>query len=421
MTASFPEYVSRGETHPVRHGSPVDTPGPRVALHTPEFAADPHDAYQYMRRKFGSLVPVELAPDVPATLVIGYDTARRILNDPAHFPTDPRGWQGSVPADSPILPMMKWQPAARYNTGAAHARYRAANVAALSEVDLPALHAIIEDIAVPLINSFCEAGSADILTDYAFPLVFSVLNRLIGCPVEIGQRLATGTAARFNTVRAAEGIAMVVDALRELIALKRVQPDDDIASRLIAHPSALDEDELLAALMGLYSAGIEPQRNLIANTLLLMLTDTRFGTSLVGGNLSTRDALDEVLFNDPPMANFCTTYPRQPVLIDDTWLPADQPVVISIAGCHDDPAVTGADRTGNRSHLAFSTGPHGCPATSIAYQTVQGALDQLLDALPDMTPACAADELQWRPGPFHRALTALPVSFPPTPPLNTGF
>ncbi|MGY2062489.1 cytochrome P450, partial [Nocardia gipuzkoensis] len=45
-------------------------------------------------------------------------------------------------------------------------------------------------------------------------------------------------------------------------------------------------------------------------------------------------------------------------------------------------------------------------------------IDQLLDALPEIRLAVPGPALQWRPGPFHRALAALPVVFPPSPPLN---
>ncbi len=76
-------------TLPSAEPAPAGPPG-RVALYAPEFAADPHAAYRRMRRVHGPLVPVELAPGVPATLVIGYYQARRILNDPLHFPADPR-------------------------------------------------------------------------------------------------------------------------------------------------------------------------------------------------------------------------------------------------------------------------------------------------------------------------------------------
>ncbi len=57
---------------------------------------------------------------------------------------------------------------------------------------------------------------------------------------------------------------------------------------------------------------------------------------------------------------------------------------------------------------------------SVAYLVAQDAVDQLLDALPDMRLAVPAEQLAWRPGPFHRALTALPVVFPPAPPVSLG-
>ena len=45
------------------------------------------------------------------------------------------------------------------------------------------------------------------------------------------------------------------------------------------------------------------------------------------------------------------------------------------------------------------------------------AIEQLLDRLPDIELAVPLEELTWRPGPFHRALAALPVRFPPVAPL----
>ncbi|WP_438803414.1 cytochrome P450 [Nocardia brevicatena] len=371
-----------------------------------------------MRNRHGSLVPVDLAPDVPATLVIGYEAAVRILNDPERFPADPRVWQTSIPPDSPVRPMMEWYPNALRNSGELHQRYRHAYVAAIDGIDLHELHQAVGQIAIPLINSFCEAGSADLVTQYAFPLVFEVLNRMVGCTPELGERVAKGMAALFDTVNAEWGINYLSEALMELITTKRTEPGDDVTSRLVHHSSKLNDEEMLSNLISFYGAGLEPEQNLIINTLLLMLTDDRLGGGILGGNLSTRDALDEVLFNDPPMANFCTTYPRQPILIGNTWLPAHQPVVISMSACNNDPAVRSGDRLGNRSHLAWSIGPHACPAQSPALVIVQEAIDQLLDALPEMELAVPAEQLSWRPGPWHRALAALPVVFPPSPPLN---
>ncbi|MFE9324215.1 cytochrome P450 [Nocardia sp. NPDC052278] len=403
--------------YPAQHGSPIDTDGPRVALYSEAFAADPHHAYREMRRKYGSLVPVELAPDVPATLVIGYYTAVRILHDPEHFPADPRTWQKGIRGDCPILPMLEWRPNALRSAGLEHLRYRQATVAGIAEVDLHALHATIEQIAILLINAFCRDGAADLISQYTFPLTFAVLNAMLGCPPDIGQQVATGMAAIFEGVNAEKGNAMVADALFHLVQMKRKEPGDDITSRLLQHPSGLDDVEMIHQLVTLYGAGIEPPQNLIANTLRLMLTDDRFAGGILGGSLSTRDALDEMLFNDPPGANYCISYPKQPILIDGVWLPAHQPVVISMTGCNNDPEINIGEYTDNRAHLAWGTGPHACPARSVAYLIAQDAIDQLLDALPEMRLATAAQNLVWRPGPFHRALVSLPVVFPKSPPL----
>ncbi|MFF2396180.1 cytochrome P450 [Nocardia sp. NPDC058114] len=389
----------------------------RVAMWAPEFAADPQAAYQRMRRRFGSVVPVELSPGIRATLVIGYHTAVRVLNDPEHFPADPRMWQRDIPLDCPVLPMLQFRPAALRTTGAEHTRYRQANVAGIAGVDLYAMHSTVEQFAIPLINSFCATGSADLLSQYAFPLVFQALNSMLGCTPEIGQQVATGMAQIFEGDDAEAGNNLLASALADLVGLRQREPGDDVATRLLQHPAALTDEEMVHQLLVLYGAGIEPMLNLVVNTLRLMLTDDRFAGDVLGGSLSTRDALDEVLFTDPPLANFCMTYPRQPILVEDTWLPAHEPVVISMSACNNDPAIAGRDVVDNRAHLAWSAGPHGCPAKPVAYLIVQDAIDQLLDALPELSLAVPVEDLVWRPGPFHRSLAALPVSFPKTPPL----
>ncbi|MBF6175748.1 cytochrome P450 [Nocardia blacklockiae] len=414
---STPRSSNRFAAEPVsQHGSPVHVDHERVPLYSPEFAADPHAAYRRMRARYGSLVPIELAPGVPATLVIGYRTAIRIMHDPEHFPADPRAWEPTVAPDCPVLPVLQWRPNALRSTGGDHARYRGVNVDGIDAVDLHALHATVERIATALIADFEAAGRADLVGQYAFPLSFAVINAMLGCPPEIGERIAAATAAVFDGDDAEAGNRMLAAAVLELVDLKRREPADDITSRLLAHPAALDDAELIHQIVVLYGAGIEPLQNLIGNALRVILTDDRFAGYVLGGSMSTRDALDEVLFDDPPMANFSVTYPRQPILIENTWLPAHQPVVISLAGCNNDPLVSGGDHTGNRSHLAWGAGPHACPARSAAYLIAQDAIDQLLDALPDIALAVPAGELAWRPGPFHRALTALPVVFPPSRP-----
>ncbi|MBF6354036.1 cytochrome P450 [Nocardia higoensis] len=398
-------------------GSPHDADNDfRVPIYTEQFAADPHAAYAHMREQFGSLAPIWLAPGVPATLVIGYWTALRILHDPEHFPADPRVWQRGIPPECPVRPMMQWRPNALRSSGFEHARYRSATVDALARVELHRTRQVVERIAVVLIGGFCSSGRADLIRDFASPLVFEVISELLGCDPDISGRAATGMAMIFDTTDVAAGNELMVAALAELVRRKRARPGEDITSRLLAHPTALTDEEAVHQLVTLYGAASEPLTNLIVNTVSWMMTHPDFGGEVVGGAMSTRDGLTHVLFRDPPIANFCMSYPRQPQLVDGVWVPAHRPVVISLAACNNDPAVVGGNIRGNESHLGLGAGPHRCPARALAELIAGEAIDQLLDVLPEMTPAVPHERLRWRPGPFHRALEELPVLFTPVPP-----
>ncbi|WP_258081628.1 cytochrome P450 [Nocardia nova] len=394
-----------------------------IPIYTPEFAADPHRHYRAMRERFGSLVPVEIWPGVPATLVIAYRTAVRILNDPAHFPSDPRPWQRNVDTNIPIMPMIEWRPnALRSNGGTVeHRRYRDATNDALGGVDKLAVHSIVEKIAVPAINAFCEGGRADLLSQYISPTTFSILNEIIGCPLDIGEQVAAASAALFEGVDTATVDEMLDSALLELTHLKRHTPGDDIATRLVNHPAQLTDHEVVHQLVTMYSAGHELPQDLIANAMLLMMTDQRYMASRTNNSpLSTKTALVEILTTDPPLANYLLTYPAQPIEVDGVWLPANQPVMVSMAACSSDPAADTGDYADSSWHLGWGTGPHTCPvhAQSLSMMVATDVIDVFFDALPDARPAVPVSELVWRPGPFHRALAAFPIVFPPSPPMT---
>ncbi|MGW4124451.1 hypothetical protein [Nocardia sp. NPDC004711] len=171
----------------------------RVALYTEAFAADPHGHYRAMRERYGVLAPVELAPGVPATLVLGYRLAVRILHDEDRFPADPSIWELGVPATCPVRPMMESRPNAIRSAGADHQRYRLPITAALNAVDLHRMHEIVEGRAGPLIDAFCIDGHCDVVSQYALPVTIDVLNSLLGCGPEISERAATGVARMLDS------------------------------------------------------------------------------------------------------------------------------------------------------------------------------------------------------------------------------
>ncbi|MES4903122.1 MULTISPECIES: cytochrome P450 [unclassified Streptomyces] len=404
-----------GRTGP---GGPARPVAQGLPLYGPDFAADPHSFYKRLRQ-YGPIAPVELSPGVEAYLVTGYSLALEVLRDTERFAKDPRGWralnEGRIPPDSPVGPMMMYRPNALFNDGEAHARLRGAITDSLTRLDPYALSEYVERSADTLINAFADRGEADLLGDYAAAIPLLVFNELFGYPAEHGLRLVGTMAKLFDSGEdAAEANQELLDYMAGLIAAKRERPAADITSWMLAHPSRLADDELLQQLMLILAAGTEPQLNLIANALRLLLSDDRFAGELSGGSLPVQDAIDEVLWADPPLANFGTRFARRDLELAGVRIRRGEPVLTSYAAANTDPQLTSEGRLGNRAHLAWSIGAHRCPAESPARVIASVAIEKLLDRLPDVELAVPVDQLSWRPGPFHRALAALPVRFPVT-------
>jgi cytochrome P450 len=398
-------------------GCPAHAGGGALRLYGPEHAADPKATFEALRAR-GSVAPVEIAPGVEANLVLGYQSALEVLRSPERFSKDPRNWKaladGSVPADSPVVPMMMYRPNALWSDGEAHARYRGVITDSLSQVDPNALRGYVEESADILIDRIGARGNADLLGEYGALLPLLVFNRLFGCPADIGDKLVVGMSGIFDADADADKANQILtEGLAELVALKRREPGADVTSWMMAHPAGLGDEEMLHQLALLMGAGTEPEQNLICNALLLLLSDDRFAGDLAGGSMPVDEALDEVLWADPPIANYAVHYALQDTEVDGVEVVAGRPLLVSFTAANTDPALSGERRSGNRAHLSWSAGPHTCPAKSPARLISAVAVEKLLDRLPDIELDCEVDQLEWRQGPFHRALVALPVVYPP--------
>ncbi|MEV6163491.1 cytochrome P450 [Streptomyces sp. NPDC052052] len=421
-----------------QYGAPTGCPmhaGRQTSLYGPEFASDPQRVYDEFRAH-GLAAPIELAPGVDATLIVQHEAALRVLQNPSYFARDARRWaalrEGRVPLDSPVLPMMAYRPNCLFTDGTEHLRLRKAVTESLARLNTTRLSRDVERIADYLIDQFIERGSADLLGDYAKLLPLLLFNQLFGCPGDIGDRLTRSMSAIFDGTDVLRANGELTECLMELVALKRRSPAEDITSWLIQHPAGLRDEELKDQLVMLMGAGVEPERNLIANALLLLLSEDPAAPQRRGTGMMVEDALDNVLWNNPPIANYATHYPVQDVDLGGVTLKADTPVLISFAAANSDPALTSARQTLSKgAHLAWGAGPHVCPAKSPAQLIALTAIEKILNSVPDLTLAVPASAVEWRPGPFHRALVSLPVRFSPSaarhtataaqPPVPSGF
>ncbi|MGH3743147.1 MAG: hypothetical protein ACRDT1_17705, partial [Micromonosporaceae bacterium] len=119
-----------------------------------------------------------------------------------------------------------------------------------------------------------------------------------------------------------------------------------------------------------------------------------------------------------PMANFSAHYARCPTRLAGVEIPAGVPILISHAAVNQDPALPADLGYDNRSHVAFSAGPHRCPADAEAAGAVLAAVETVLDQLWDISLVDPAGVVN-RPGPFHQCPAAMPAVFrPKTTPLG---
>ncbi|MDT0446612.1 cytochrome P450 [Streptomyces johnsoniae] len=394
-----------------------------VPMYGPEFAGDPHTVYAKLRA-YGACAPVELAPGVRATLVTSYRAALEVLHDTDTYSKDPRVWQHTLPADSQLLPMLMWRANALFNDGEVHARYRRATTDSLALIEPHELRDLVHRSADSLISGFADRGEVDLISEYVRVLPLLIFSGVFGVSEAASPRLVAAAHGMFDA-HSPEEAHQANDEfghlLAELVAAKREKPGPDFTSWLIDHPVELSEEEVIGQLVTTLAAGYDPLTNLMGNALARMLSDPRYYRTVSSGALTVTDAITDVLWNDPPVANYSAHYPRRDVDLHGTWIPAGTPVLVSYAAANTAPAdLPPGPRSDSGAHLAFAAGPHACPAQQPAVLIATTAIDRLTSWLCDIRLTVPFDQLTWRPGPFHRALTELPAVFTPIAPDQKG-
>lgn len=409
MTVHSPDLDSFSRATPVR-------------LWEDGFALDPYRYYEALRAQ-GPVGWGELAPGVPAYVVTGRRAALDLLHDTESFSHDPRPWESTVADDSPILGMMRWRPNTLFADGAAHVRYRTSLIDTFDGIAPHDLRARVHRAVRVLVGRFGPRGEADLVGDFARPLMALVFNSLFGLPDSQSDRLDVALGKMMEGgAEAAEGEAEYGGYVLELIAAKAAEPGDDLPSRLLAHPAGLTPEEVTWQVFLTLGAGHEPTANLVSNALSRILGNPTFYSTLTSGARPVMDAVVEVLHHETPLANYGIHFARNSLSFHGAWVRAAVPVVISYeALAH----FAERDAPGERhprdaSHLSWSAGPHACPVKQHTLLIATEAIERLTQWLPDLEPVLPRARLTWRPGPFHRSLTSLPVRFSPRSPDQPG-
>nr|WSZ99256.1 cytochrome P450 [Streptomyces sp. NBC_00857] len=396
-------------------------------LYGPDFATDPQAVYAALRERYGPVAPVEITPGIYTHLVIGYRAALDVTtNADDVWSKDPRPWQATLPDTAEargLMGMIGWRPNVLFSDGATHERYRRVITDCFGMIPPYRLRTMVIEYADSLIREFAATGRADLVGQYARLILLRLFNRIFGRPDADSAAL---TAALNGLIDATTEEGEAANAafgryMGELLDSKFVQPGEDFTTWLLTHPAGLTDDEALHNLILTLGAGNEPMVNLVSNTLSRMLTDERYYASLTDGALSVYDALQEVLRDEPAMANYGPYFTTEPIRFHGTWIKPAELVLVSYAAANTAPVdLPEGPRTDGGSHLGFGAGAHRCPATDPAILIAQTAIERLLTLLPGLRLAVPRSELPWRPGPFHRSLSQLPVTFTPVHPDQPG-
>ncbi|MFD4370411.1 cytochrome P450 [Streptomyces sp. NPDC058486] len=428
MTLPAHEHAAR-EPGPVPPpGCPAHAPtgpGGAARLYGPVAETDPMGLYEDLRAAHGPVAPVLLDGDVRAWLVLGYNENRDVASRATQFSRDPRVWHGWTsgeidPATSPLMPMIGWRPDCVCADGEEHQRLRSAVTASLDQFDHRGIRRRINLFAHELIDTFCQAGEAELVDRFTEHLPMLTLIHLLGMSDEAAPKLVQAARDLFKaTETSLASNAFVVESLEQLVRDKHVTPGHDIASALLAHPAGLTDEEVVHHLRLILLAGYETTANLMSNVLRMVVTDPRFRGSLAGGQMTLPEAVEQVLWDEPPLMVCPSRYATGDTTLGGQRIMAGDMLLLGLAAGNMDRVVRpdpDAAVHHNRAHLSFSAGSHECPGQEVGRIIADTGIDILLTRLPDIELSVPEETLSWRSSTWARHLTALPVSFAPRAP-----
>ncbi|PRX97825.1 cytochrome P450 [Allonocardiopsis opalescens] len=420
---------------PFPHGGEAVRPVPfkePLPLHDPFFQFATPELWQRLRDEFGNVVRVELEPaaepgqePITAWLLLGYQENLRALSDPVNYTKDSRLWpvlsSGRLKPDSPLYPFAQWQSNAFFVDGAEHERFRAPIVEAIARFRSDQLARDVRSVADRLIDEFIEQGSADLVTEYAQWVPLVSLARMFGLDdadtVELCEAMNDLWQMNEKSVPAQRWL---FERLLALARLKRVNPGPDFPSWMCAHPAGLTDEEVRDQLMLLIAAGHESSKNVIANTVHMLLTRAEFRHALASSATLVADTLDRSLWVSPPLNVLLSRYATGDVLLGGRQVRRGDAILIGFTPAHSDPVLFdgegGSPYTAtevSRAHLLFGVGPHKCPAVDIARHMATTAVSRLVERVHDLRLAVPDDELPRQTSPWLAGFTALPVEFTP--------
>jgi cytochrome P450 len=393
----------------------------------PAFREDPHPFYHRIRKED----PVHFSPTVGVWLITRYADVMTVLRDPRisasalHWSEYQRyffrkGSDGTSPmAETYTKWMLQMDPPD-------HTRVRGLFTKAFTPRAVERMRESVQRITDEMIDAFLPSGKCDLMSDLAFPLPIRVIADMLGLPPEDHERikeLSEGMLPSLTPALSAQQAAAVNknvvefrEYVRHHVALRRIQPRDDLLSAMVAatdQGDRLSEDELLATCILLAFAGHATTVQLIANAITQLLRNPdqlqllRSDPSLLEGTIE-----EALRWSSPIQVIYRTAL--EDVRIGSKTIPRGQMLFVSLAAANHDPE-TFPDpdrfdirRANNNKHLAFGNHIHYCAGAPLARLEGQIAVEAILRRLPNLS---FAGNVEGDSSLVLRGIKTLPLAF----------
>lgn len=276
-----------------------------------------------------------------------------------------------------------------------------------------------------LLDAVQAKGEMDAIRELAHPLPIMVIAQMLGLPAEERGRFKEWSDDLFAILgsvphapelmeRAAQSLAELTEYLTVLSEGRRLQPQNDLLSALVGvveKGERLTQEELIANVTILLSAGHETTSNLIGNGLLALLRNPDQLQKLREDPALISSAVEEMMRYDNPV-QIAYRSAAEDVEIGGKWIRKGQLVnSILAAGNRDPERFSEPDRfditRDEGRHLGLGLGIHFCLGAPLVRLEAQIAFSTILRRFPEIR--LATDSWDWQEHPIFRGVKSLPL------------
>ncbi|MBV8934040.1 MAG: cytochrome P450 [Kutzneria sp.] len=364
----------------------------------PAFIADPYPAFAAMRARG----EVHLHPGLGLAVAVSHAASSAVLRHRSLG----RLWTDATPVEAfPAFNLLHGNSLLETEPPR-HTRLRRLISAAFGRDHVERLRPRVTRLADELVAGLAEkiaAGhAADLLDEVAVPLPIAVIAELLGVPTPDRSLLQPWSNAIVKMYEydlppelgasAERASAEFAAYLRELIALRRRRPGQDLVSDLVmvtdVDGGKLTEDELMATAVLLLMAGHEASVNVVGNGVFALMRHRGQWERLVADPGLMPTAVEELIRFDPPLQLFERTATAE-VEIGGHLLRPGEKIAALLGAAARDPAVFDSPNAldvGRKpnAHLGFGAGIHYCVGAPLARLETAATLMALIRNLPDV-------------------------------------